>query len=135
MNALQIDDAILDFDDPRRSTHVLDAGDNPHCQHLAVSSGRQAQRRTFAPRKTTALAAFHPTRQAGRRGCQFPAARTWVRGACRDCRITFSPARRGLVLSLVWVPALRGRRLAGVAVGGHCSLLAGKCPQPRASVA
>ena len=82
---LQIDDAILDFDDltPRRSTRVLDAGDNPHRQHLAVSSGRQARRRTFVPRKTTALAAFHPTRQGGRRGCQFPAARTWVRGAWR----------------------------------------------------
>jgi hypothetical protein len=40
---LQIDDAILDFDDltARRSTRVLDAGDNPHCQHLAsVPVGR-----------------------------------------------------------------------------------------------
>jgi hypothetical protein len=108
--SLTIDDAILDFDDPdpRRSTRVLDAGDNPHCQHLAISSGPQARRRTFVPRKTTAFAAFHPTRQAGRRGCQFPAARTLVRGACRDCRITFSPARRGLVPSLVWVPCPSG---------------------------
>jgi hypothetical protein len=70
---LQIDDAILDFDDPRRSTHVLDAVDNPHCQHLAVSSGRQAQRRTFAPRKTTALYRVKPLRslrfiRPGRRG-------------------------------------------------------------------
>jgi len=107
---LQIDDAILDFDDltARRSTRVLDAGDNPHCQHLAVSSGRQARRRTFVPRKTIALAAFHLTRQAGRRGCQFPAARTLVRGTCRDCRTTFSPARRGLVPSLVWIPCPSG---------------------------
>jgi hypothetical protein len=43
--------AILGFDDLthapnlRRSTRVLDAGDNPHCQRLAVNTGQQPRRR------------------------------------------------------------------------------------------
>ena len=107
---------------------VLDAGDNPHCQHFAVSSGRQARRRTFVPRKTTAIAAFHPTRQARRRGCQFPAARTWLRGAAVTAELPSDPHDGAQSRASFGCPALRGRRLAGVAFGGHRSLLAGKMP-------
>jgi hypothetical protein len=61
--------AILGFDDLtrapnlRRSTRVLDAGDNPHCQHLAVCTGQQAWRRIlYRVKPLRSLRRVHPSR-------------------------------------------------------------------------
>ena len=47
----------------RRSTRVLDAGDNPRCQHLAVCTGQQTWRRIlYRVRPLRSLRRVHPSR-------------------------------------------------------------------------